>query len=298
VNQAQKMESVGRLAGGVAHDFNNMLMGILGYADLCRDSLPAEHPMRSDLDEITKCANRSAELTRQLLAFARKQIIQPKVLDLNDAVSGMLTLLQKLIGENIKVTWMPGANPPPVKLDPSQVDQILTNLFLNARDAIGGVGKITVATSSATLDRAFCDDHPGASPGEYVLLRVSDTGCGMTKDVLANLFEPFFTTKDIGKGTGLGLATVHGIVMQNHGFIDVSSEPDKGTTFRIYLPVYSEEIDKTSVASSGEVPRGRGETILFVDDDRRKGGAGRKDALPPEAEQSRRHGPQGARGAG
>jgi signal transduction histidine kinase len=192
----------------------------------------------------------------------------------------------------------PGANPPPVKLDPSQVDQILTNLFINARDAIGGVGKITVATSSTTLDRAFCDDHPGASPGEYVLLRVSDTGCGMTKDVLANLFEPFFTTKDIGKETGLGLATVHGIVMQNHGFIDVSSEPDKGTTFRIYLPVYSEEIDKTSVASSGEVPRGRGETILFVDDDRRKGGAGRKDALPPEAEQSRRHGPQGARGAG
>ena len=265
--QAQKMESVGRLAGGVAHDFNNMMMGVLGYADFCRDSLPAEHPMRSDLDEITKCANRSAELTRQLLAFARKQIIQPKVLDLNDALSGVLNLLQKLIGADIKVVWMPGANLPPVKLDPYQVDQILTNLFINSRDAIGGVGKITVATSSATLDRAFCDDHPGATPGEYVLLRVSDTGCGMTKEVMASLFEPFFTTKDIGKGTGLGLATVHGIVMQNHGIIDVSSEPDKGATFRIYLPVYSEEIDKTSVASSGEVPRGRGETILFVDDE-------------------------------
>ena len=178
--QAQKMESAGRLAGGVAHDFNNMLMGIMGYADLCRDALPADHPSRGYLNEITNASQRSADLTRQLLAFARKQTIAPKVLDLNDAITGMLNLLRRLIGENINMVWSPGANLWPIKFDPSQIDQILTNICVNARDAIDGVGKITIETATATLDQAYCDGHAGAISGEYVLLSVSDSGCGMT----------------------------------------------------------------------------------------------------------------------
>ncbi|MEI6787793.1 MAG: PAS domain S-box protein [bacterium] len=267
LTQAQKMESVGRLAGGVAHDFNNMLMGTMGYADLCRDELPAGHPIRCYLDEITNISWRSANLTRQLLAFARKTIIAPQILDLNNAMSGMLQLLQRLLGENIQMVYLPGANLWPVKLDPSQLDQILTNICVNARDAIDGVGKIIVETATATLDQAYCDDHAGAVPGEYVLLSVSDTGCGMTKDVLANIFEPFFTTKEVGKGTGLGLATVYGIIKQNNGYIDVYSEPGKGTAFKIYMPRFGGEVAKPNVAKIVEAPRGRGETILLVEDE-------------------------------
>ena len=267
LSQAQKMESVGRLAGGVAHDFNNMVMGIMGYVEICQDELPVGHPVRSYLDEITTISTRSADLIRKLLAFARKQVIEPKVMDLNDALSGMFKLLQRLIGEDISMIWMPGVNLWPVNIDPSQIDQILTNLCVNARDAIAGVGKITIGTTTATLDQTFCADHEGAVPGEYVVLNVSDTGCGMTKDVLANIFEPFFTTKEVGKGTGLGLSTVYGIVKQNNGWINVYSKPGKGTTFEIYLPRLVGEANKTTVAHVAEVPQGRGETILLVEDE-------------------------------
>jgi len=267
LQQAQKMESVGRLAGGVAHDFNNLLMGIMGFTDLCRDMIEPGHPMREYLDEITSSAQRSAEITRQLLAFARKQTIAPIALDLNDAVVGMLKLLLRLIGEDIKLTWKPGADLRPVKLDPSQLDQILANLCVNARDAIGGVGEVVLETGSTSIDAEYCAIHPEAIPGMYAILAVSDNGCGMDKATLAQIFEPFFTTKGIGKGTGLGLATVYGIVKQNNGFVNVYSEPGKGTTFRIHLPMISDENVATTVTSKPAAPRGQWETILLVEDD-------------------------------
>jgi PAS domain S-box-containing protein len=268
LNQAQKMESVGRLAGGVAHDFNNLLMCTMGYAQLCLDTLPGNHPVRGYLNAIVSTSQRSADLTRQLLAFARKQTIAPKVLDLNDAMAGMLNLLRRLIGEDINLVLMPGAGLWPVKLDPSQIDQILANLCVNARDAIAGVGKVTLATANVMIDQTFCVDHAGFVPGAYVLLTVSDDGCGMDEAVLANIFEPFFTTKDVDKGTGLGLATVYGIVKQNEGFIYVDSEPGKGTTFRIYVPRFPGDGPNDATASTGEVPRGRGETVLLVEDEK------------------------------
>lgn len=267
--QAQRMESVGRLAGGVAHDFNNLLMGIMGYADLCRDALPAEHPIRHYLDEITKGSQRSADLTRQLLAFARKQTIIPKVLDLNEIVSGMRKLLARLIGEDINLIWKPDSSVWPVRIDPSQMDQILANLCVNARDAISGVGVITITTSNCTLDQDYCLKHNGAVPGDYVRLRVQDNGVGMSEEVLGKVFEPFFTTKESGKGTGLGLATVYGIVKQNNGYIDVISEVGKGTTFNIYLPRVIDEVVKAPVPGGaiGTLPRGS-ETILLVEHER------------------------------
>jgi PAS domain S-box-containing protein len=267
LRQAQKMEAIGLLAGGVAHDFNNLLMGIMGYTELCRDKIAPDHPIREWLDEITRDAKRSAEITRQLLAFARKQTIAPKVLDINDAVAGMLKLLRRLIGEDINLAWMPGLNVPPVKIDPSQVDQILANLCVNARDAIAGVGKVTIETGSITIDGKFCARHPEAIPGAYVLLAVSDNGCGMNKETLDQVFEPFFTTKGLGKGTGLGLATVYGIVKQNNGFIYATSEPGQGTMFNIHLPAIAAEAE-ASVTSGAEAPRGRGEIILLVEDEK------------------------------
>jgi PAS domain S-box-containing protein len=267
LQQAQKMESVGRLAGGVAHDFNNLLMGIMGYTELCREKVEAGHPIQEYLTEIVSGAQRSAEITRQLLAFARKQTIAPIALDLNDAVAGMLKLLRRLIGEDIKMTWKPGADLRLVKLDPSQVDQILANLCVNARDAIGGVGEVVLETGSITVDAESRAIHPEAIPGTYSILAVSDNGCGMDKATLARIFEPFFTTKGVGKGTGLGLATVYGIVKQNNGFINVYSEPGKGTTFRIHLPVITDENVETTVTGNPEVTRGQGETILLVEDD-------------------------------
>jgi PAS domain S-box-containing protein len=268
LRQAQKMEAVGRLAGGVAHDYNNLIMGIMGYVELCRDKIAPDHPIREWLDEIMQDAERSAKITGQLLAFARKQVIAPKILDLNDAVAGMLKLLRRLIGEDINLAWRPGAALQPVKLDPSQVDQILANLCVNARDAIAGVGEIALETGSTTVDADFCDRHPEALPGAYAFLAVSDDGCGMDKETLAQVFEPFFTTKGLGKGTGLGLATVYGIVKQNNGFIYAYSEPGKGTTFKIYLPQIAAEVVATTIPSKAEVPRGQGETILLVEDEK------------------------------
>jgi PAS domain S-box-containing protein len=267
LHQAQKMESVGRLAGGVAHDFNNMLTVILGYAQLGLMNLDPTHPVSADLSEIIKAAKRSADLTRQMLAFARKQTIAPKVLDLNEAVSGMLKMLQRLIGEEINLNWHPSTKLWQVHMDPSQIDQILANLCVNARDAIAGDGKITIETTNSAFDREYCDANAGFIPGEFVLLAVSDDGCGMDKETEAQIFEPFFTTKAFGEGTGLGLATVYGIVKQNNGFINVYSEPGLGTTFKIYLPRHENGEGRDLEEVSEPLPTNGQETILLVEDE-------------------------------
>ncbi|HKJ98139.1 MAG TPA: PAS domain S-box protein [Desulfotignum sp.] len=265
--QAQKMESVGRLAGGVAHDFNNMLGVISGRAELALKKVDSGSSVYRDLTQIRNAADRSADITRKLLAFARKQTIEPKILDLNNTVESMLSMLHRLIGEDITLSWIPVRKLWPVRMDPSQIDQILANLCVNARDAISGVGKLTIETGMTAFDSAYCADHPGFIPGDFVMLTVSDDGCGMDKNILKNLFEPFFTTKDKSKGTGLGLATVYGIVKQNHGFINVYSEPGRGSTFKIYLPrCYS--ADEPPDPGHGEKPVPVGdETILVVEDD-------------------------------
>jgi len=265
--QVQKLESVGRLAGGVAHDFNNMLGVIIGYAELGLKKIEPDHPLRTDIDEILKAANRSANITRQLLAFARKQAIKPVVLSLNHTVEGMLKMIRRLIGEDIDLAWLPRTALWPVRMDPSQLDQVLANLCVNARDAIHGVGKITIETDRVVFDETYCADHPDFVPGRYVMLAVSDDGCGMDRETLDRIFEPFFTTKEVGRGTGLGLSTVHGIVRQNGGFIHVYSEPGKGTTFRIYLPSCEDEVKEIQVASDGEMPLGQGETLMVAEDD-------------------------------
>ncbi|MGA2477360.1 MAG: PAS domain S-box protein [Spirochaetia bacterium] len=265
--QAQKMESVGRLAGGVAHDFNNMLGVILGHTEMALELVDPGQPVHADLEEIRKAAERSADLTRQLLAFARKQTVAPRVLDLNQTVEGMLTMLERLVGEDVHLTWQPKADLWPVMVDRSQIDQILTNLCVNARDAISNVGKIIIETENSVIDKAYCTDHAGFVAGEYVLLAVTDDGCGMDKETLSHMFEPFFTTKGIGKGTGLGLATVYGIVKQNSGFINVYSEPDHGTRFTIYLPRYSGKTEQArGMQAEGPALRGH-ETILLVEDE-------------------------------
>jgi PAS domain S-box-containing protein len=265
--QAQKMESVGRLAGGVAHDFNNMLNVIIGYAELGMIKTTPDHPLHDHLNQIIDAARRSSDITRKLLAFARKQTIQPKVLDLNETVESMLKMLRRLIGEEIDLSWQPGGGVWPVFLDKSQVDQILANLVVNARDAIAGVGKITIETENIGIDTEYCAIHAGFVPGEFVMLAVSDDGCGIDKDIQKKLFEPFFSTKEKGKGTGLGLATVYGIVKQNNGFINVYSEPGSGTTFRIYLPRHDGEPDQAGVNELRHLPRGTGETIMVVEDE-------------------------------
>jgi PAS domain S-box-containing protein len=266
-HQAQKLESLGRLAGGVAHDYNNMLSVILGYTEMAMARVDRADPLYHDLKEIRGAARRSADITRQLLAFARRQTIAPRTLDLNETVDGMLKMLRRLMGENINLAWLPQAGLWPVKMDPAQVDQILANLCVNARDAIGDVGKVTVETGNVAFDEVYCASHAGFKPGEYVLLAVTDDGCGMNKETLERIFEPFFTTKEVGKGTGLGLATVYGIVKQNEGFINVYSEPGKGTTFKIYLPRYEGAVAEVKAERMVEFPKGRGETVLLVEDE-------------------------------
>jgi len=264
LQHAMKLESVGRLAGGVAHDFNNMLGVILANAEFAMDPVLSNY---ADLVEIKKAAERSADLTRQLLAFARKQTVTPKVLDVNERVAASLRMVRRLIGENIQVVWQPGAKVWPVHVDPSQLDQILTNLCVNARDAITDVGKIVIETDNRVIDAEFCVDHPDATPGDYVRVSVRDDGCGIDAVALPQIFEPFFTTKGTGAGTGLGLATVYGSVRQNHGFVAVSSEAGKGSTFEVYLPSYVGKADVARAADVGE-PALRGhETILLVEDE-------------------------------
>ena len=264
--QAQKMESVGRLAGGVAHDFNNNLAVIMGHVEMALDQLDPAEPIHTDLEQIRKATQRSADLTRQLLAFARKQTVAPKVLNLNEAVAGVLKMLRRLLGEDIDLDWQPGADLWLIKVDPSQIDQILVNLCVNARDAISDVGRLTIETGNCALDADFVATHAGAVPGEYVRLAVTDSGCGMDHETQAHLFEPFFTTKGLGKGTGLGLATVYGSVKQNSGFIDFHSEIGQGTTFTIYLPRHMRVVEEQPerAAQSGEHGRA---TILLVEDE-------------------------------
>jgi PAS domain S-box-containing protein len=264
--QAQKMEAVGRLAGGVAHDFNNMLQSILGYAEMTLDEVGPESPLHKNLIEILNAARRSADLTGQLLAFARKQTVSPQVLNLNDALSGMLRMLGRLIGEDIDLVWMPGHGLWSVRIDPTQIDQILANLAVNARDAISGVGNVTIQTQNRVVDAAGCAIHSECIPGEYVLLMVTDTGCGMSSEMMAHVFEPFYTTKGLGQGTGLGLSTVYGIVRQNNGFISVFSEPGQGARFEIYLPRFGTDSDQhPTISESMALPEGT-ETVLLVED--------------------------------
>jgi two-component system, cell cycle sensor histidine kinase and response regulator CckA len=265
--QAQKMESVGRLAGGVAHDFNNTLTAILGHSELAMMRCSSSEPIYENLKVIEKSALRSTDLVRQLLAFARQQTVEPKVLDVNETVEGMLKILPRLIGEDIDLVWAPGTDLWHVKIDPSQIDQILANLCVNARDAIAGVGRITIETRNANFDEVYCAAHPEVTSREYVMLSVSDDGCGMAKEILDHLFEPFFTTKAQGTGTGLGLATVHGIVKQNEGFINVYTVPGGGTTFKIHLPRCAGEALEHISARTIKTPKGKGETLLLVEDD-------------------------------
>ncbi len=267
LQQAQKMESIGRLAGGVAHDFNNMLGVILGHVELAMDKINPSDSLYNDLQQITQAAERSANLTRQLLAFARQQTISPITINLNDTVESMLKMLQRLIGEDIELKWLPSCDVWPIRMDPIQIDQLLANLCVNSRHAIDGVGKITIETENECLDHAYCREHTGFIPGEYVRLAVSDNGCGMDRETLSRIFDPFFTTKQTGEGTGLGLATVFGIVKQNNGFINVYSEPGQGTTFTIYLPRHIGKSDQTVIENpSKSVVQGH-ETVLLVEDE-------------------------------
>jgi two-component system, cell cycle sensor histidine kinase and response regulator CckA len=266
--QAQKLESIGRLAGGVAHDFNNMLQVITGNAEMALHRLSPGNPLYDEVQLIKGAADRSADLTRQLLAFARRQKISPKVLDLNDVIAHMLKMLGRLVGEDIKVIWTPKPGLWKTRIDPAQVDQILANLAVNARDAIEGVGMIELWTDHATFAEADCAGLIGARPGAYVTLAISDTGCGMDREILDHIFEPFFTTKGTDKGTGLGLATVFGIAQQNGGFIQVSSESGVGTTFRIHFPRFAEEASPADPAEASSLDRGSGQTVLLVEDDK------------------------------
>ncbi len=266
LQQAQKLEAIGTLAGGVAHDFNNMLSVILGYSEMLRNKLPAGHGVLRDIGEIEKAARRSMDITRQLLAFSRKQVIAPVALDMNRQIGSTVKMLGRLIGENMELDFGPGEELWMVKLDPSQLDQILINLAVNARDAMPQGGKLTIKTSNMTPAGKSLPFNGDVSPGPYVRLTVSDNGSGMDKEVLSRVFEPFFTTKETGKGTGLGLSTIYGIIKQNNGFIDVRSEPGTGTTFNIYFPRFEgkEQIPEMTEPTPGSQGSS---TILLVEDD-------------------------------
>jgi len=266
LRQSQKMEAIGRLAGGVAHDFNNLLTGINGYSEVIMNHLPGDDPLRNDMQEIIKAAKRATSLTQQLLAFSRKQVIAPKVINLNDLVQEDEKMLSRIIGEHIKLSFLPADKLGSIRADRGQIEQILFNLVVNARDAMPNGGKLIIETSNAVLDDTFCQQHPEAVPGEYVMLAVTDTGAGMDADTIDHVFEPFFTTKLNEEGTGLGLATVYGIVKQNEGFIYVYSEIDIGTTFKVYLRCVKREADTITSQSKQELPRGQ-ETVLLVEDE-------------------------------
>lgn len=265
--QAQKLEAIGRLTTGIAHDFNNMLTAINGFAELLQAELLPDDPLREMADKILRSGRHATDLVRQLLIFSRKQIIEPRILTLNKVVTEMNKMLQRIIGENIELKILLTPELWPVKADPSQMEQVILNLAINARDAMPEGGRLTIETNNVVLDETYPTHHLGAQPGEYVLLTLSDTGHGMSPEVKAHIFEPFFTTKDIGQGTGLGLATVFGIVKQNGGDIWVYSEEGIGTTFKIYLPrAEHATLPLASPEIGAEMPTGD-ETILLVEDD-------------------------------
>ncbi|MBI4255732.1 MAG: PAS domain S-box protein, partial [Candidatus Rokubacteria bacterium] len=267
LRQSQKMEAVGRLAGGIAHDFNNLLTVITGRTELLLLRLPADDRRRRDLELVKKTAERAASLIQQLLAFSRKQMLQPRRLDLNEVVAGMAQMLERLIGENLELltTLEPALGA--VRADPAQVEQIVLNLAVNARDAMPQGGRLAITTANVDLDAAFVDAHPGASPGPHAVLAVTDTGVGMSAEVLAHVFEPFFTTKEVGKGTGLGLATVYGIVKQHNGYVEVQSAPGRGTRVRIYLPQVGEPVEGAGAPGGRRAgPASTTGTILLVED--------------------------------
>ncbi len=265
---SQKMESVGRLAGGVAHDFNNMLGVILGNVELAKANIKMSSPIQMELSEIEEATLRSADLTRQLLGFARKQTVIRKILNINSVISKILEMLQRVIGENIELIWKPDTELWKIKVDPGQIDQIFTNLLVNARDAIESHGMVTIETTNCIINEDYADIHKDIQPGEYVMLSISDSGHGMDDETQENIFEPFYTTKPQGEGTGLGLSNVYGIVKQNYGFINVNSELNQGTTFKIYLPrCYEKHPAKDIIPITKEPERGT-ETILVVEDEK------------------------------
>ncbi|HEY6215964.1 MAG TPA: ATP-binding protein [Pyrinomonadaceae bacterium] len=264
--QSQKLEAVGRLAGGISHDFNNLLTVILGYTDISKRTLKEGDPLLRNLEEIGKASERAASLTRQLLAFSRKQVMQPKVFDLNTVVSDLKKMLRRMIGEDIELRVISEADLGNIKADPVQLEQVIMNLVVNARDAMPRGGKLSIETSNVYLDESYAREHVSVDPGEYVMLAISDTGCGMNEETRQRIFEPFFTTKESGKGTGLGLSMVYGIVKQSGGNIWVYSEEGRGTTFKIYFPrVTAEAEEYRRVGNTFEMPKGS-ETILLVED--------------------------------
>jgi two-component system cell cycle sensor histidine kinase/response regulator CckA len=267
LRQAQKMEAIGRLAGGVAHDFNNMLSVVLSYTGLILADMKSDDPLRPDLEEIRKAGERAAGLTRQLLAFSHQQVVLPKIVDLNQIVGGIETMLGRLLGADVEVTLLPAPRLGKVKADPGQVEQIVMNLVVNARDAMVHGGKLTIQTNNVDLDEHYASEHLGVTAGPHVMLAVTDSGVGMDKETQAQVFEPFFTTKDKGKGTGLGLSIVFGIVKQNGGHIWLYSEPGKGTTFKVYFPRTDETANPISSQPPGSEDLRGSETVLLVEDD-------------------------------
>ena len=266
LRQAQKMEAVGRLAGGVAHDFNNVLSVIMSYGELIVGDLKPADPLRADIEEIRKAASRAAGLTRQLLLFSRQQVVEPKVMDLNEVLASMDKMLQRILGEDVELVSVPAKAAGRVKVDPSHVEQVILNLVVNARDAMPTGGKLTIETANVVLDEDYASHHVPAKAGPHVMMAVSDTGLGMDRETQTRIFEPFFTTKEKGKGTGLGLSTVFGIVQQSGGSIWVYSEPGKGTTFKIYLPRVDAELDVLSPSVAPTTLRGT-ETVLLAEDE-------------------------------
>lgn len=267
LRQSQKMEAVGRLAGGVAHDFNNLLMVINGYSSMSLQKMETTHPLRKHTEEILKASERAGALTRQLLAFSRKQLLQPRVLDLNEVVNGMSKMLRRLIGENVELHTLFETSLGHVRADQGQIEQVIMNMAINARDAMPGGGKLTIRTANVFIDQKTSFRNRELEIGEYVMLSIGDTGVGMNDEIKSHLFEPFFTTKGIGKGTGLGLATSYGIICQSGGDVRVYSEPNSGTTFKIYLPRTNAELDKVQKFDLDELPRGT-ESLLVVEDDK------------------------------
>src|SRR5213593_87653 len=267
LRQAQKMEAIGRLAGGIAHDFNNLLTVIIGFSELMLLSLPVEHPHCATFEQIRQAGEKASRLTRQLLAFSRQQVLQPKVLDLNAVVANIDTMLQRVIGEDIDLLTILSPGLASVKADPGQIEQILMNLVVNARDAMPAGGRLTIETADVVLDTDYARTHVAVNPGRYVMLAVSDNGCGMDAETQTRIFEPFFTTKEPGKGTGLGLSTVYGIVKQSGGNIGVYSEPGRGTTFRIYLPRIEAAAEPVEPGKAREQLPCGSETVLLVEDE-------------------------------